>query len=543
MHWKVIDAQGLEHPVLAPRRLVHKPADLRALLMDHLAALPTDASQALAVVNRAIAKGPARANGKLTSRTGWYPATSPTAFVLPGRTIGDTSVMHRARFKDSGLTTAGAACGSLKGWRKGLTVPCRSSAYLIFGISLALAGPTLLYYPSRTGLLFNLAGETGTGKTLILRAMQSAMKRAADNDLTSMELTAPGLEMQALEHNDLFMCLDEFGAALSTPKLAASLINRLAYITREGRGKTRSRLGQKAMGYDHANWATAVMTSSERSLEQLMGDEKREAGAQMRYVDIPVPNRNAFGAFPPVQVDGKEKSITTKKLLKLTGRAITENYGWALPAFIQALLTDTSNASKICRYMKEFSSALHDRNPAQQQRYSEGFAKVYAAGRLAAELGIAPFDVEQVTNAVILLFDRSALVQTDSLAQRDLAIAALKTLGADAARCPVAQKGKPIDNSAGNVIAARIMRQNKDYLFLMPDGWKAIIPAPVRRDALTFLRQADILHAGPNALTKQVKIMGLDPAQPKPSGYLFDWQKLASLPASSVQSTASSHIQ
>ena len=117
MHWVAKDTDGGTRNVLVPRHYVSRRSDLRNLLVDHLADLPTDSKTALAAVQAAIERGPKVSGvGTLSVRTGWFPDLNPTAFVMRDRTIGDEATYtshawqpHPARHRQRERSRRGVA--------------------------------------------------------------------------------------------------------------------------------------------------------------------------------------------------------------------------------------------------------------------------------------------------------------------------------------------------------------------------------------------------------------------------------------------------
>lgn len=528
MHWNVVDRGGAHHAVFLPAHLRHHPVELRNRLANYMADLPTDGPSALAMIDAAIKTGPEEPHiGTLTKRTGWHLTSTPPTFVFRSGTVGDQSVVHHDLL--AGTTPAACETGSLQAWRKGLKRPCRSSPHLVFALSLAFASPILRFYPHGTGLLFNLAGESGSGKTTLLKVAMSTMTAPTNREMVSANLSAAGLEQTSLELNDLILCLDEFGAALSTPKQAASLIHTLAYQTREGRGKTRSGVGQRSLGFDHATWSIAVLTSSENTLESMMGDEKRETGAQIRYVDLKVPCRADGGAFPIIKRKKSGRAISGADLVRKVEDTIGANYGLALPLLVERFISEPNLEAKLLSYRNEFVEILRSRSSGQQSRYLESFATVHTAGRLAVEYKIAPFSLKQLTSAVIGLFDQSELVSRGKTQMITGAITSIIRLGNDAARCPIRSKGQQIDNIDGSIIAVRI-KSNPETLFIPKSRFGNLLPEGCRESAiLNYLISEGVLQTRLTARTKQVLVPGLVLGNNRPSGYLIDWSKLQDL--------------
>ena len=529
MHWSVLDSEGEPHDVLAPLSWVYKPNELRDHLRNHMADLPIEASAALTIVRAALDQKPKIPRiGLLTKRTGWLPEHDPKVFVLRDTTIGSTDVVHESRFARSAV--APSRVGSQKGWRQGLKKACKSSDWLVFSISVALAGPTLRFYPGRTGLLFNLAGESGGGKTSILMAAFSTISSPHGDAMSSTAITESGLEQSSLRSNDLVMCLDEFGAAMATPKQASSLIKMLSYQTREGRGKTRSDAGQKTLGYERASWCLSAITSSENTLEAMMGDEKREAGAMLRYVDIFVPNRDAGGAFPPLERVGK-KRVESSKLAASVTATLKSNYGHALPAFVSHLMDTPDFKARLLDLHDRFIVQLQSVCPGLQSRFYEAFAKVYAAGCMAANAKVAPFNSERLETAIFNVFNRTTAVMAATSEREADDLSTLLNLASDAVRCPEHVKGQPVMNTSGTVVAVTCTHHRTQCMFVPSVNFSRLFPGRVKAVA-SLLQQAGVLKSRPGvAVTMQHKVDGLEAGSARISGYMIDLEKLRSLGA------------
>lgn len=535
MHWTVHDSEGNAHDVRAPLSWVYKPNELRDHLRNHMADLPNDASDALAIVRKALDRKPKiHTIGLLTQRTGWLPERDPQAFVLRDTTIGSTDVVHESRFTSS--TAAPARIGSQKEWRQGLKKACKSSDWLVFSISAALAGPTLRFYPGRTGLLFNFAGKSGGGKTSILMAAFSTVSSPHGDAMSSTSITESGLEQSSLRSNDLVMCLDEFGAAMVTPKQASSLIKMLAYQTREGRGKTRSDAGQKTLGYERASWCLCAITSSENTLDEMMGDEKREDGAMLRYVDIFVPELDSGGAFPPLERNGK-KRLESSDIAASVTKTLQSNYGHALPAFVSHLMDTPNFKVRLVALHDHFVVKLQALCPSLQSRYYEAFAKVYAAGRIAAEAKIAPFDSERVEAAIINIFNRTTAVLGAASEREAEDLNILLHLASDVTRCLEHVKGQPVMNAEGKVVAVTCTHGGVQCLFVPSANFSELFPGRGKSVA-SRLQQIGALKTRPVAMTVQHKVDGLEAGSGRVSGYMIDLGKLRSVAAVDRNRTA-----
>jgi uncharacterized protein (DUF927 family) len=129
-------------------------------------------------------------------------------------TIGPDS--ETLRYRGSELPKGIAVKGGLEDWRTQLSVPCRASSYLTFGIAVSFAGPLLELLGQEEGATFYLCGESSTGKTLAALGGLSVIEPASRPRLLTHDITPRALEEAAAAHNDLMLVLDEIDRSAGT---------------------------------------------------------------------------------------------------------------------------------------------------------------------------------------------------------------------------------------------------------------------------------------------------------------------------------------
>ena len=187
-------------------------------------------------------------------------------------------------------------------------------------------------------------------------------------------------------------------------------ILRVLSPIRDGRGKARSKLGSASMGHGTLDWVVSAMTTSESPLDELMGARKRNLGEIGRYVEISVPTADNGGIFPGL----KSKNDVARRCRAIAS-VIDINHGHAFIEMVKYLVASKEQAKmKLKTYFDHAVKGLNAQFPnhEQQPRFVAAFSKVYAAGRLAVDLDLVPFERKGLARATSYAF-RRALVALD----------------------------------------------------------------------------------------------------------------------------------
>lgn len=516
--------------ILLPYSLYRSHTKFVEALTDYLVPLPFNMNESKAICDVIMKAGPRiTVTGKLVKRTGLYRDTNgdPFEFILPDTTITKSKNLKHIE-KHYGISyfeSQEEICwinGKMPKWISDLEQPCEASPYLIFAIAAGLSGPALPFFSSKTGLMFNFAGTSGTGKTTLLRAAQSVFKVCGNDAIGTLASTRTALEEQAMLHNNLILCLDEFGAVLGSPKKAIESILDLAYSINEGKGKSR---WSGWNGESSGRWQTTILTTAEHTLLSILGEKNQHAGAMIRYIDIPIPDITKGGIFSLADKLG----LSAAELISKTETTITENYGHALYEFVKKLLLSKADQDDLEILCNEFSKKLKKQYPDSQDRYREAFGRVYAAGKLAAKYRIVPFSEKQLSKALTGIFKSTTPSTNDNHQTASKYIQDLIELGLDKERCAIVTKGKTLNNEKGSFVAIRKKYKTIEHLFVTTKEYKNIIPEIFYRTFNKILKDNNVLINGDNSDTRTMLIEGLDSSSIRPSGYKLDWEKLKNL--------------
>jgi Domain of unknown function (DUF927) len=375
------DINGNWSNAILPRGIIRSGVRALEELLNRGAQLPTGPG-ASAQIASLLSVVPNRIY-RITGRTGWQ----GKSFVLPDITIGPDAdtLIHASR--KSGITGESPTLGSLQGWLNGLSEPCCASSYLTFGIGLAFAGPLLRLVRQPEGAIFYLAGKTTKGKTLTELAGLSAIERANRDLLLTHDASDRAIEEDCAAHNDLLQIIDEISRMIGSQAECREKVRRLAHKVTGGGGTRRSAKARQDADLADLRWRVTCLWSGEYSLGAEFLGRERARGELVRLIEIPVPEHEdgVFDRLGAVQ-------LPRIKLVKKAEKAVEENFGHPIRTFIEHLVGDPeTHTRRATELIDKFLQKIGAGNDPWARRFATKFAVVYAAARLAAELGVAPW--------------------------------------------------------------------------------------------------------------------------------------------------------
>jgi uncharacterized protein (DUF927 family) len=326
----------------------------------------------------------------LVPRTGWHTISSQLLFVLPGETISADPLPERVVLTVGGNRVYGAA-GTLADWQESVGWMARGHFLARLTISAALAGP-LLRLGGYEGGGVHIYGDSGVGKTTVTRMGASIWRPGAN--LPSWRATANGLEGAFARASDANLVLDEIGQASSIDVAA------VCYMATGTIGKQRMRSDTSLR--DPLTWLLLFLSSGEMPLEAKLSESGRKprAGQLVRLLDVKANRVN--GAFDELP-EG-----TAPHLFALEcERAASTYYGTAGPEFVRLLLENEIGGDAIRALVDKFVTEVLPEGTAgagQAARAAQRFGLIAAAGELATELGILPWESNQATEAALWAF-------------------------------------------------------------------------------------------------------------------------------------------
>jgi putative DNA primase/helicase len=332
----------------------------------------------------------------LAATTGW----TGDSFVLPDQTFAPPSaepVMLRHAIPGAHYGRA----GSFEAWKTDIADKAIGNPLLMLALSIAFAPPLLQKLGGESGV-FHFRGSSTAGKTTVARAAGSVWGGGGPLGFAqTWRGTGNALEMMLAGHNDTLIVLDELKQ--SDP----SEIGQVVYAITGGASK--GRLNSAAELRARASWRTIALSTGELSLEEHMrggaGHAQMYAGQALRFLDIEADAGHGYGMWSDLR-----GAPTAKAFADALNAASDHNYGWAGPAFVQALVDRGGQAINEARILRaEFEHAvIKQGDPAQVRRAAARFALVAAAGELASRLGVTNWPNGAAMHACQIVFERWA---------------------------------------------------------------------------------------------------------------------------------------
>lgn len=263
--------------------------------------------------------------------------------------------------------------GDFKKWRtlsKLLDNPELPAHALTLGVSLS----TVFYaFTGLKGITLSLYGETGTGKTLAQKWMQSVWGNPEELHF-SAKYTINSLFHRLSTHCHLPMTVDE------ATMMADREVGDFIYWVSQGRDKAR--LTKTISERDPRGWATVVTLSTNKSIASKIISAGMESDAQMvRLLELSVPPTDVF-------TENSQGGV-------MIYRALTENYGFAGREFVRKLLE--LGAPKIRELVQAAPTQLAKdfgvKFTGQERYWEQLLSLAYLAGTLAKQWGIVNYTI------------------------------------------------------------------------------------------------------------------------------------------------------
>ncbi len=299
--------------------------------------------------------------------------------------------------------------GTLQEWQEKIAFSVKESPTMLFAIMASLSNVFMTL--SNTGtMIFHFYGASSCGKTTLLQVGQSVSGVAADPSggpataIVKWDATLVGLIAKFQQRTGIGICLDEVGSLSSRDLL------QYVYAATGGQSRLRGNIHGTC---DRSPLSSVVcgLSSGEESMKEKLERSKEgtKGGIFVRVIDIEMTAED-------VALAGESLELTRRRVNGLK-TAASQYYGTAMPAYIQALVnmphidTPADLAAIFAAKREECQDWLMSRSgletpPSLSDRGAGCFANGMAAGRLAVELGILPFDVAYVDNAALVCFRR-----------------------------------------------------------------------------------------------------------------------------------------
>jgi Domain of unknown function (DUF927) len=419
---------GGRSSLVVPRENIAKPSRVVEQLLSMGARLPSSVADATKLVSATLASSGRLSPEKGSSLTGW----SGRTFVLPHGSIG-AEVIHFI-----GDAKAPSRFGSLAAWKAALKEPCNQSSFLKFGVALGWTGPLIELAGEVEGATFHFTGPSAGGKSLAELAALSGEKRASRNLLLTHDVSGRGLVELASQANGRLLVIDELARLEGSQAVQRRRLAQLAHTLASGQAKVISKAVAKG-DLRPINFQIVALSSGELQLEGSSLERPRTQGERTRLIEIGVPHGDKGGIF-----DRLARGESSHRLAEITERAITQNYGVALEPFIAELVGDYAAASRRARkFVANFVLHVEAETP-WDRRFARKFGLVYAAARLAAEYGVAPWSANSALKPILRIYRNARRRVATAEEAADDVVDRLHQWSANPRKFPICRKGQSL---------------------------------------------------------------------------------------------------
>jgi uncharacterized protein (DUF927 family) len=441
------------------------------------------------------ARPPEEPSFRVATRVGW----NGRVFVLPNRVIGKPTTRLETAFRDldQQMLAKYRTRGTLAEWKEKIGVPCRGNPILMFAVSLAFTGPILPLVKGPRSGGFQLSGDPETGKTTAemltgsIWGCHRSPGRRERGFVESWNTTSGKVEITALAHNHTVLLFDETKRAGRTDKERGEVVSDVAFGLAEQTEKER--LTNQGSG---RAWELYFFSTSNLSLEKLAD----AAGITIddadrgRMVDIFVP-KDGRGVYRDLHdfADGEAFTDTLKircrKFFGVPGNKFVRKLVDARNRDVNGLKRHLEEERQT--YRTKIDSTAKAKGLKLLKRASGRYATVFAAGSLAIDYGILPWKREKLLRAILACQLNALRKAKEPGAKADGSVAGLRGKLIDYMRL---QRNKfvnldlhPLKSTShkfGSALGYAATHKGKGWLYLTPDGLKAIIGTGRNADLL-----------------------------------------------------------
>jgi hypothetical protein len=314
---------------------------------------------------------------EMYSRFGW---TRDNTFIIGDREYTKKGVIHAPVVRGiEKFVSAFTPKGSLEEWKSIINIYNASEFDRhAFGVLAGFGSILMNLSPENGGVVNFFSKKSGTGKTTILRAVNSIfgdpkalMKDAQDTHLTKVHRM--GLM------NGMPVTLDEM--TNTKPEDLSSML----YGSTQGRARDRMKAGENAERTNDLTWKMISVWSSNSSIEDRLGMIKSDPQGEMaRVIEIHLQT--------PVPSDVLE---IQKKF-----NALAHNYGHAGHVFLNHVIPNLEECLQIWEETRDV--VYSKRNWTQTERYRLNTAIcAFAAGVITNNLKLTSYNLGRIAKTVI----------------------------------------------------------------------------------------------------------------------------------------------
>ncbi|TRX52753.1 DUF927 domain-containing protein [Thalassomonas sp. M1454] len=269
--------------------------------------------------------------------------------------------------------------GELEQWKNNVAALCAGNSRLMFSVSVVFCSLILPLIDGQC-CVFHLYNKSSTGKSSALKLAMSVLGKG----LMTWHTTDNALEefLQRLNHSA--------GIFDEIAQLPKNKLSEVIYMVCNGEG--RARFGQT----DKRNtWLNNCLSSGEFSIKSALTDSKQGLyeGQEVRFVDICADAGEGHGVL-----DDIHNYPDSGAAIEALNCAVDNYYGTAGQYFTDEVMSDKELCTSLALdFRNEFLEKINvSELDSIERRVASNFANVVAAGKLATDLGITGWPLDEV---------------------------------------------------------------------------------------------------------------------------------------------------
>lgn len=250
------------------------------------------------------------------------------------------------------------------------------------------------------------------GKSSLVASAASPWGGASDGVLgfvSSMSGTEFKIEKQASEHRDILFPLDDVQNLVPDPTKRALSLQDICMRICTGRTRANAHT-------DGVDYRTVVLGASNDTMATMMlaGGITYSEALRDRVIELPCHYEHGIFSWLPAGEDG-EGRVRAMKAAAIANRAAPGEH------FVKKLIRQNSKTPKSLRRRLEGWRAMArgELDPRASPRTVDAFACAFAAGCLAHEYGILPWEPERLLGAVKRIFQEHVRFTVGELEKLD----------------------------------------------------------------------------------------------------------------------------
>ena len=311
--------------------------------------------------------------------------------------FGDGDLILRPEMVRADLSCASR--GSVQDWQDQVARYAVGNSRIAFFLAAGFAGPLLEFISEPSGGL-HLFGPSRIGKTTAAVCAASVIgKGGRGGAIHQWRHTGNGLEAVVAGNSDNLLVLDEIGQA------DAKEAGNIVYMLANESGKLR--MTKNITARPTSSWCIMFLSTGEITLAQKMTEAGKRAmtGTENRLVNIRADAGAGLGVFETLH--GFDEPALLADHLR---HAAATFYGTAGRAFLAKLVATRADDpdgfyERVKGLRQQFiSDHLPAGSDGQVRSVAGRFGVVAAAGELATEWGILPWEIGEATQAAAICF-------------------------------------------------------------------------------------------------------------------------------------------